>query len=371
MNKQRSETITVADVAGQLESLAPLSLQESYDNCGLLAGEAATIVTGILVSLDLTEAVVDEAIRRGCNLIVSHHPLIFTGLKSITGKHWVERTLLKAIRNHICLYAIHTNLDQVAAGVNQAFAQQLGLVKTKMLAPKKGLLRKLVTFVPTAEAAALRSALFAAGAGEIGRYDQASFNVTGTGTYRPLAGARPSVGQVGVLSSENETRVEVLYEAYKESRILKALFASHSYEEVAYDIYELENRHQEIGSGMLGELEKPLPVSDFLQRLKNNFGGSVRYTHPVAEKVQKIAICGGSGSFLLETAVAAGADVLVTADFKYHQFLEADNRILIADIGHFESEQFTINLLATYLSENFTNFATLSTETKTNPVNYL
>lgn len=371
MNAPNAVQFTVGDIARSLEKLAPLALQESYDNCGLLAGESSTVVRGILVSLDVTEAVVDEAIQKGCNLIVSHHPLIFSGLKSITGKNWVERTLLKALRNNICLYAIHTNLDNVAAGVNAVMAAKIGLIDTRVLSPKKGTLKKLVTFVPTADVEQVRSALFTAGGGQIGLYDQASFSLPGTGTFRPLEGTNPHIGQIGAFTQVAETRLEILFENHRQSTVLKALFASHPYEEVAYDIYSLENKQQDVGSGRIGELAEPVPTMTFLKTLQNTFGGGLRYTEIVKKEVQKIAVCGGSGSFLLEDAIAAGADVLVTADFKYHQFLEADKRIIIADIGHFESEQFTITLLTNYLRENFTNFATLSTETKTNPVNYL
>lgn len=371
MDSPVSDNLTVAEVTAALEKLAPLALQESYDNCGLLAGEANTPVKGVLVSLDVTEAVVEEAIQKGCNLIVSHHPLIFSGLKSITGKNWVERTLLKALRHNICLYAIHTNLDNLAAGVNQVMAEKMGLEKSQVLSPKKGTLKKLVTFVPPADFEKVRSALFAAGGGQIGLYDQASFSLSGTGTFRPLAGSNPHIGETGHFEQLQEIRLEILFESHKQNVVLKALFASHPYEEVAYDIYLLENKQQDVGSGRIGSLTEPMEVMAFMLQLKNTFGGGLRYTSIVKKEVQKIAVCGGSGSFLLEEAVAAGADVLVTADFKYHQFLEADNRILIADIGHFESEQFTITLLTNYLRENFTNFATLSTETKTNPVNYL
>ncbi len=371
MDISNTVLLTVEDIAQSLEKLAPLSLQESYDNSGLLAGEASTVVTGILVSLDVTEAVVDEAIRRGCNLIVSHHPLIFSGLKAITGKNWVERTLLKALRNHICLYAMHTNLDNLASGVNAVIAEKIGLQNSRILSPKKGTLKKLVTFVPPTDVEKVRSALFEAGGGQIGLYDQASFSHSGTATFRPLEGTNPHVGTIGELTQLPETRLEILFESHRQAALLKALFSSHPYEEIAYDIYTLENKQQDVGSGRLGMLPTPVQSQDFLKSLQQYFGGGLRYTAVVKEQVQKIAVCGGSGSFLLEEAIAAGADVLVTADFKYHQFLEADNRILIADIGHFESEQFTITLLTNYLRENFTNFATLSTETKTNPVNYL
>lgn len=371
MNFSSQQAVSVGQVAASLEKLAPLALQESYDNSGLLAGEPNTLVTGVLVSLDVTEAVLDEAIKKGCNLVVSHHPLIFSGLKSITGKNWIERTLLKALRNNICLYAIHTNLDNLAAGVNQVIADTLGLEQTHILAPKTGTLKKLVTFVPRNALEKVRNALFEAGGGQIGLYDQASFNVNGNGTFRPLAGSNPTIGVEAEFTQVEETRIEVIFEKHQQTALLNALRSSHPYEEVAYDIYALDNQHQNIGSGRIGILPEPMESLAFLKKLKASFGGGVRYTPIVQQQVQKIAVCGGSGSFLLDAAAAEGADVLVTADFKYHQFLEVDKRLMVADIGHFESEQFTITLITNYLRENFTNFATLSTETKTNPVNYL
>ncbi len=371
MHPSNPATITVRELSQALAAWAPTSLQETYDNAGLLAGEPESTVRGVLVSLDCTEAVVNEAIARGCNVVVSHHPLIFGGLKSLTGANWVERTLIKALRAGVALYAIHTNLDNVAHGVNAELARRIGLQGTQILSPKTALLRKLVTFVPAAQASQVREALWAAGAGTIGNYDRASFTSEGIGTFRPLEGAQPNIGDLGQTEAVNEVRVEVILENHREKAVLRALFAAHPYEEVAYDLFSLQNASNQIGSGAIGNLSGAVEFDAFLQRVKNTFGGGLRYTTSARAKVQKIAVCGGSGSFLLEKAVAAGADVLLTADFKYHQFLEADNRIAIVDIGHFESEQFTIPLIADYLREKFTNFATLTSETKTNPVNYL
>lgn len=371
MHQPLQAAVTVRELSQALAAWAPLSLQESYDNVGLLAGEPESTVRGVLVSLDCTEAVVNEAIARGCNVVVSHHPLIFGGMKSITGANWVERTLIKALRAGVALYAIHTNLDNVAHGVNAEIARRLGLKGTQLLLPKTGLLRKLITFVPAVQADQVREALWAAGAGTIGNYDRASFSSEGTGTFRPLDRARPSIGDIGQTEAVNELRVEVILESFREKAVLKALFEAHPYEEVAYDLLSLQNASNEIGSGAIGNLPAAVAFDAFLQQVKNTFGGGLRYTPSPRPKVRKIAVCGGSGSFLLEKAVAAGADVLLTADFKYHQFLEADGRIAIVDIGHFESEQFTIPLIADYLREKFTNFATLTSETKTNPVNYL
>lgn len=353
-----------------LEDKAPLALQENYDNCGLLVGEPDTEISGILVSLDMTEAVLEEAMAKKCNLIVSHHPLIFSGIKKITGKNSTERILLKAIRNHIAIYAIHTNLDNVMHGVNAKISEKIGLNDCRILQPKTSILKKLTTYAPTAFADKVKHSLFQAGAGFIGQYDQCSFSVSGTGTFRPLAGSTPFVGEQGKMHSELEERIEVIYPFYLENALIAQLKANHPYEEVAYDIIQTDNDHPTTGAGMIGNLSNPMSANDFLQHLKNSLQLEViRYTS-FSQTIQKIAVCGGSGSFLLRDAIASGADALVTADFKYHQFFEAETRLMIADIGHFESEKYTIELIGQWLSDFFPNFAVIFTETNTNPVNY-
>jgi dinuclear metal center YbgI/SA1388 family protein len=362
---------SLATIIQALEQLAPPVYQENYDNSGLQLGDPAMAVRGVLVSLDITETVVDEAIQKDCNVVVAHHPLLFNGIKRLTPDNWIARTLLKAAASGIALYAIHTNLDNMLHGVNNTIADQLQLQNRRILSPKSAILFKLITFVPQKDAADLLSALFEAGAGQLGKYDQASFSSQGVGTFRPLAGANPSIGSLNQQEKVDEMRLELLVDQDKIGPVLRTLLSQHPYEEVAYDLIPLHNRHQEIGSGLVGDLAAPMAVMDFLELLKNRFGGGIRYTQTSKKSVQRIALCGGSGSFLLEKAKAEKADVFVTADFKYHQFFDADNRLIIADLGHFESEQFTIPLLANYLSEKFTNFATLTTETRTNPVNYL
>lgn len=354
-----------------LEGWAPLALQEDYDNAGLLVGDRQMPVSGVLVSLDLTESVIDEALARGCNVVVSHHPVIFGKLKRLTESNYVERSVAKAIRSGVALYAIHTNLDHLQAGVSARMAAELGLINGRVLQPKKGILRTLVTYVPHAQLEQVREALFAAGAGHVGNYAKASFGSEGTGTFLPGETANPFSGERGRLQLEPETRLELLYPFWRENAVLAALFAAHPYEEVAYNLLPLANATSDYGAGYLAELPQPMQAFDFLNLLKVRFGGTVRYTEPTSNSVRKIALCGGSGSFLLPDAIRAGADVLVTADFKYHQFFDADGRILIADLGHYETEQFTKDLIANYLSEKFTTFAVLISETKTNPVNYL
>ena len=355
-----------------LESVAPLAYQESYDNSGLLVGNPDTIISGAVISLDCTEDVIDEAIKKGCNLVISHHPLVFKGLKRFTGSGYVDRTLIKAIKNDVAIYAIHTNLDNVADGVNKALAEKIGLNNLQILAPKSGILKKLVTFCPTVHAEALRAALFAAGAGEIGHYAQCSFNVAGEGTFTAQEGANPFVGHIGIPQTEAEVRIEVIYPEHIEKTVLSALKAAHPYEEVAYFLQTISNAHQEIGSGMIGELPEAQEELSVLKYIQAQLGVPViRHTQLLGKKIKKVAICGGSGSFLLPNALAAGADLFVTAAYKYHEFFDADKQLIIADVGHFESEQFTQMLLFETITKNFPNFALHLTEQVTNPIKYL
>lgn len=363
--------MTVKEITRYLDSIAPPSYQESYDNSGLLVGNPEAEIASVVVSLDVTEDVVQEAIDKGAGLIVSHHPIIFGGLKRLTGKNYVERTVMMAIKHDIALYAIHTNLDHVEHGVNARLSEVLELTNTRILMPKEGMLRKLVTFVPTANVNSVLDALFAAGAGHIGAYDRCSFRSVGLGTFRGDESSNPHVGKAGKLHEEKESRVEVILPVDRFSPVLNALKQAHPYEEVAWDLLKLENSLQTVGSGMVGELKSEMSTADFLEFLKKKVGGGVRYTQPLKEKIKRIAVCGGSGSFALGSAIAAGADVFVTADFKYHQFFDADGRIVIADIGHFESEQFTIELLYDAIREKFPNFATFKTAVNTNPILYL
>jgi dinuclear metal center YbgI/SA1388 family protein len=361
----------IQDITSYLETIAPLNLQESYDNAGLISGNAQWECTGIITALDAIEDVVKEAIAKKCNLIVAHHPIIFGGLKKITGKNYVEQTIITAIKNDIAIYAIHTNLDNVLHGVNGRIADKLGLINRKILQPKKDLLKKLVTFVPTNKLEELRNAVFSAGGGQVGNYGECSFTVAGEGTFKGNENTTPYVGKPGERHTEKETRVEIIFPGYIENAVLKAMVAAHPYEEVAYDVISLDNVQPNIGSGLVGELKNPVSEGDFLQLLKKAFGLSViRYTPLTGKKVQKVALCGGSGSFLTGAAIAAGADFYVTGDVKYHEFFDANGKLVIADIGHYESEQFTIDLLFDILSEKYLNFAILKTGVITNPVQY-
>ncbi|HTB51917.1 MAG TPA: Nif3-like dinuclear metal center hexameric protein [Ferruginibacter sp.] len=361
----------IQDITSYLETIAPLRLQENYDNAGLITGNSGWECTGIITSLDVTEDVVQEAIAKKCNMVVAHHPIIFSGLKKITEKKYVEKTIIAAIKNDIAIYAIHTNLDNVLHGVNGKIADKLGLTGRKILQPKKDIVKKLVTFVPTEKLETLRNVIFMAGAGQVGNYSECSFAMAGEGTFKGNENTAPYVGKIGERHTEKETRIEVVFPQWIENEVVKALITAHPYEEVAYDIISLDNMHPNIGSGLLGMLEKPLSEADFLQLLKKVFGLTIiRHTPLTGKMVQKIALCGGSGSFLTGAAVAAGADFYVTGDVKYHEFFDANGKLVIADIGHYESEQFTIDLLFDILSKKFLNFAVLKTGIITNPVQY-
>jgi dinuclear metal center YbgI/SA1388 family protein len=362
----------IKDITAAIAAFAPLQYQESYDNAGLLFGNGEWEVTGVLLALDTTEAVLDEAISKGCNLVVAHHPIVFGGLKKINGNNYVERVAIKAIKHDIAVYAAHTNLDNVRKGVCDMMGQRLNLQNSRVLAPKRELLRKLFTFVPKEAAENVRSALFAAGAGHIGAYSECSYNVDGTGTFKAGTGTQPYVGEIDTRHSEAETKVEVIFPVYLEQYVIRALLGSHPYEEVAYDIVKLENEYAQVGSGLVGELPEPMDEMAFLQYVKTQFDtGCVRYTPLRGRQIKRVALCGGAGSFLLKKAIAAGADAYISADFKYHEFFDAENQIVIADVGHFESEQFTVDLFFHILTEKFPNFAPLKSTIRTNPVNYL
>lgn len=361
----------IGEVIKSLENIAPLSLQESYDNAGLLIGNSEDECAGIIVSLDVTEQVVEEAVEKNCNLIVAHHPIIFKGLKKLNGKNYVERTVISAIKHNIAVYAIHTNLDNIIEGVNRKIAQKLKLQNCKALLPKEGTLKKLVTFCPLENAEELRNALFNAGAGAIGNYSECSFNVDGKGTFKAEEGSDPYIGEIGERHAESETRTEVVFPVYLQNQILSALKKAHPYEEVAYYVSSIDNLRNDTGSGLIGELQEEISEVDLLGLLKREFGLSViKHTSFLHKKIKKIALCGGAGIFLLPNAKAAGAQVYITGDIKYHEFFDADGKILLADIGHYESEQFTVNLLAEFLQQKFPNFAVQKTEINTNPVNY-
>jgi dinuclear metal center YbgI/SA1388 family protein len=364
--------MSLSEITTYLETLAPRSFQESYDNSGLITGNPAMNVKGVLISLDCVEAVIDEAIAAGANLVVAHHPIVFKGLKRLTGNNYVERTIIKAIKNDIAIYAIHTNLDNITNGVNRKICEKIGLINMRVLVPKRDTLTKLVTFIPKDHTQKVLDALYAAGAGQIGNYQNCSFRVEGTGTFQPTGNANPYVGESGKQESVQEDRVEVIFAKHLTSRIMKSLREAHPYEEVAHYLSELVNENQEVGSGMIGELAAPQEPMAFLTGLKQQMQLNViRHTRLVDRPVKKVAVCGGSGSFLLPDAMHAGADVYISADFKYHEFFDADGKITIADIGHYESEVFTKELIQDVLMKKFPTFAINFSNTVTNPISYI
>ena len=362
----------IKDVTNYIEELAPLAYAEDFDNVGLLIGDYNTKVTGVLVTLDTLEETVDEAIAQNCNLIVSFHPIVFSGLKKINGNNYVERVVLKAIQNNIAIYATHTALDNVNNGVSAKMCEVLGLQNCKTLIPKKGIIKKLTTYVPIAEAENLREKLFEAGAGAIGNYDNCSFNIDGKGSYRGNENSNPTIGEKGKVTFTEETSISVTFDSYLEGKILQALFNTHSYEEVAYEIIKLNNSNQNVGMGMIGEFSDTMDEKEFLTFVKKTFKTDcVRHSELLNKKIKKVAVLGGSGSFAIKNAIKAKADAYISADFKYHEFFTAEKKILLADVGHYESEQFTKNLLFDYLSEKFSTFAIILSEKSTNPIHYI
>jgi len=362
----------ISEVVSVLESYAPLAMQENYDNAGLVVGNPDMEVTSALLCIDVTEAILGEALQLGANLIISHHPVIFNPLKRITGSSLSERMIITAVRNNLALYSAHTNLDNHQEGVNLRICQKLDLHEPKILLPAEKDLNKLVTYVPLAYADQVRSTLFAAGAGHIGKYDQCSFSLEGEGSFRASAGTNPFAGEIGKFHLEKEIRIETVFPAHLRKKVIDALMVAHPYEEVAYDVFPLNNISDGTGAGMMGKLNEPLNEEDFFARVKNIFGcGVIRVSPFLNTPVEKVAVCGGSGSFLIPRAIDAGAHVFLTADIKYHQFFEADGKLVIADIGHYESEQFTIEIFYEILMKKLPNFAVHFSKINTNCITYL
>jgi dinuclear metal center YbgI/SA1388 family protein len=364
--------IKVKDILGTLEKLAPFAYQEDYDNAGLLVGSSDAEVNGVLICLDITEAVLDEAIANSCNLIVSHHPIIFKGVKQVVDSTIIGRIVIKAVQNNISIIAIHTNLDNVSKGVNLALANVLGLSNGRILQPKAGLLKKLITFCPEASVDEVRKALFDAGCGNIGNYDACSFNTNGLGSFRAGEGANPYIGSIGQIHFEPEVRIETIFPAHLEKAVVNALLNSHPYEEVAYDIYLLQNVHTMVGAGFVGDLPHEMDQEAFLRYVKNKLEiNELRYAGTGMHPIKKVAICGGSGAFLIKDAIKAGAHAYITGDIKYHEFLDYHQQIVLVDAGHYETERYSISLLSDILTEKFNTFAVLISKINTNPVRFL
>jgi dinuclear metal center YbgI/SA1388 family protein len=365
-------SMKLAELCKYLDNAIPLSFQEDYDNSGLQVGLPEKEISSALLTIDITEDVLDEAIRRECDLIISHHPVIFGGINKISGRSYTERVIYKAIKEDIAIYSAHTNLDAVSFGVSRKMAAKLNLKNVKVLTPLKNRLLKLVTFIPVSHLEKVQEALFEAGAGIIGNYDKCGFTVAGTGSFRAGPGANPFTGESGKLHFENEIRFETVVFSHMKPAVIRALLASHPYEEVAFDLYPIENDNIEAGLGCIGEFSEQVAETDFLKLLSSAFGSSgIRYSCLSGRFVKKVAICGGSGSSLIKDAISSCADAFVTADIKYHSFFDADKKILLADIGHFESEKFTTEILYDLIIKKFPKFAVRFSETNTNPINYL
>lgn len=360
------------EITDTIEAFAPVPSQESYDNSGLIIGNKDELITGALITLDITEAVIDEAISLGYNLIISHHPLVFKAIKKITGSNNTERCIIKAIKHGIALYAAHTNLDNSYQGVNAILAEKIGLINTEILQPIKGSLVKFVVFVPKSHHELVQKAIFRSGGGVIGDYDCCSFNLEGSGTFRALDGSDPFVGEIGNLHTEPEIRIETIMPKWLENKVVKSVIEAHPYEEVAWDSYPLNNEYSRLGAGMFGILPAPADEIDFLTELKNILNiPYLKHSPFVNRKVMKVGLCGGSGNFLIEDAISKRCDVFITGELKYHDYFSAENRIMLIEAGHYETEQFSKELLYRKLKEKFTTFALQISGIISNPVNYL
>jgi len=359
------------DLCTFLDSAVPLSFQESYDNSGLQVGLPEREISSAMVTLDVTEEVISEALSEKCDLVISHHPLIFTGIKRITGRTLSERILYKAIKSDIAIYSAHTNLDIFRNGVSKKMAELLNLKDVKVLAPLKNRLLKLVTYIPESHLGNVRKALFDAGAGVIGNYDQCGFTTPGTGSYRGGDNTAPFLGEKGKIHFEKEIRFETILFSHLKDDVIKILLAVHPYEEVAYDVYALENDNTGVGLGCIGEFNDPMAEADFLKHVSEVFNAAgIRYSKPTGKSISKVAVCGGSGASLINEAISAGVDAYITADIKYHNFFDADNKILIVDTGHFESEIFSTEILYDLIIKKFPKFAVRFSGTNRNPINY-
>ncbi len=361
----------IADVISAIEEFAPPAYQEDYDNAGLATGDPGTEATGAILCLDVTEKVMEEAVRHGANLIISHHPVLFRPLLTLSDGSVSARLLTAAVLRNLALYSAHTNIDRVSEGVSHLLGKKLGLQNLRMLKPAEGELRKLVVFVPVAHADRIRDALFTAGAGHVGSYDQCSFNIDGTGTFRGSEKSNPFSGQRGILNHEKEVRIETIVPQTRLSGVVSAMLAVHPYEEVAYDIYPIENKYAFAGCGMVGETTAALAETEFLENVKRTVAcRCIRHSRLTGRPVRRVAVCGGSGAHLIRDAVTAGAEIYLTGDLKYHDFFEADGKIVLADIGHYESEQFTTELFYEILTKKFPNFAVRFSGINVNPINY-
>ncbi len=367
------------EIISFLESIAPLALQEDYDNAGLIIGNIEKQVESTLICLDVTEAVLEEAVKNGHDLIISHHPLIFRGITKINPDQYPGNIIAGAIRHNIAVYAIHTNLDNVDQGISRLLAEQIGLKDLNVLKPLKGELKKLVVFCPDIKLSdgqyvpgLVRNAMFEAGAGFIGDYDSCSYNTDGMGTFRGLEGTNPFIGTQGKMTVQKEVKIETVVPSYLQNKVIKSMKEVHPYEEVAYDIYPLDNEYEKAGSGMIGDLPLEMTQKEFLNMVRENLGcKALRHSDISKKKISKVAVCGGAGSFLIGDAIRSEADAFISSDLKYHDYFGTNKNLLLVDAGHYETEQFFIDYLYQLLIKKFSTFAISKTMLISNPINYL
>lgn len=359
------------DIIKHIEDFAPLALQESWDNSGLILGDKNQEVNSIMVCLDVSETVLNEAIEKGCNLILSHHPIIFKGIKKLTESNSDQRLLRKAIKNDIAIYAAHTSLDNAKEGINNFLAKKLGLKNISILAPKEDCLFKIVTYVPNAYADIVREAMFQAGAGSIGDYNACSYNLEGTGTFVAQEGTNPFVGKIGEMHLENEIRIETIVPSHLLSNVIRSLCTSHPYEEPAYDVFQTHIQWKQAGLGVVGELENGIEEEEFFQLLKTTLHLSTFRRSPrLGKKVKKIAICSGSGADFITKAKAANADAYLSGDISYHRFFEHDDKMLIIDIGHSETELPTKELFCNELGKRINGIQVIASANEVPPMEF-
>lgn len=362
----------LSKISAILEDFAPLSLQESYDNAGLLTGNKEMDISAALICIDITEEVIDEAIAKECKLIISHHPLVFKGLKKINGSNYIERCIIKAIKEDIAIYCAHTNIDSVRNGVSNKMGEKIGLTNTRILSPNKDTLKKLICYCPVEHSEKVKEAIFKAGAGKIGNYDSCSYNIHGEGTFKANKDSNPYIGEKGKLHREQEMRIEVVLPKHLKGKVTAAMHNAHPYEEVAYDIMTTEIEDPTTGFGLIGELKEEIDTLEFLTSLKETFKCErIRHSPIKKTKIKTVALCGGSGSFLIDTALRNKADIFITGDIKYHDYFATEDKMIIADIGHYESEQFTKEIFYELLTKKIPTFAVRFSEVNTNPINYI
>ena len=368
----KQKNMLIRDIANYLEKFAPISLQESYDNSGLLIGASTSEVNKILITLDVTEDVIKEAVSKNCDLIIAHHPIIFNGIKKLTNSNLTEKLVVEAIKSNVAIYAIHTNLDNIIGGVNSILAKKLGIKNTRILSPKSGGFKKIICFCPNDYTQIVQKAMFDAGAGMIGNYDTCSYVSSGTGTYKALEGSNPFIGEKNQLHEEKENRIEVIIPEYLINNAVKAMKNAHPYEEPAYDIYTLDNTNNMVGSGLIGEIDTETPITEYLKTVKRTLGSKyIKHNKLIDRPVKRVAICGGSGSFLIDVAARNKADLFITGDVKYHDYFEHTGNMTIADAGHYETEHPVKELIYALLKEKFPNFALQISEENANPISFI